>query len=160
MAHNATVSALATQVYVPPASGIPNAVLFNNGRNTLYLGGSAVTASTGLPLGPNQSINMARFFTGIWAVCGNGTLGTATTLSSDAASGTNSTFMVSTAGFGTASTLQLGAGNNAETVSIATITGTAVTFTANTLFGHLSGEAVSLVSSPLGSTLYINRGTE
>ncbi len=160
MPHNAAISALATQVYVPAAAGQPNVTLFNNGRNAIYLGGSSVTAGTGLPLNPNQSISLPRAFTGIWGVCSTGFLGTATTFSANVAAGTNAAFLTATSGYGTGSTLQLGTGSNAETVSIATLAGTAVTFTSNTLFTHLSGDAASLVSAPLGSTLAIQRGAD
>lgn len=160
MPHNAPVSALATQVYVPAAAGLPNVNLFNNSGVTLYLGSSAVTAGTGLPLAPNQGISLPRTFTGIWAVCGTGTLGTATTLAADAGAGTTSTTMTATTGFGTANTLVIGSGAAAETVSIATITGSVVTLSAGTKFGHVSGEAVSLVNAPLAGSLSIQRGSE
>jgi hypothetical protein len=160
MPHNAPVSALATQVYVPAPAGQPNVTLFNNSNTTLYLGSSSVTAGTGMPLAPSQSVSLPRTFTAIWAVSGTGTLGTATTLAADAGAGTTSTTMTGTTGFGTSNTLQIGAGTGAETVSIATITGSTVTFSAGTKFGHISGEAVSLVSAPLGGSLSIQRGAD
>jgi hypothetical protein len=160
MPHNAPVSALATQVYVPAAAGQPNVILFNNSRNTIYLGSSGVTAGTGLPLAPNQEISLPRAFSGIWAVCANGFLGTATTLAADAGAGTLATTMTATTGFGTGNTLVIGTGAGAETVTIATITGSAVTLAAGTLFGHVSGEAVSLVSAPLAGSLTVSRGTD
>ena len=160
MPHNAAVSALATQVYVPAAAGLPNVTLFNNSSAIIYLGSSSVTASTGMPLAPSQSISLARAFSPIWAVSGAGTVGTATTLAADAGAGTASTTMTATSGFGTGNTLQVGTSTYGETVSIATITGSVVTFTTGTKFGHISGEAVSLVSAPLGGSLTVQRGSE
>ena len=159
MPHYAPVSALATQVYVPSPAGQPNVTLFNNSNVTLYLGSSSVTASTGLPLAPSQGISLARAVSAIWAVSGAGTVGTATTLAADAGAGTTSTTMTATTGYGTSNTLQIGTGTYGETVSVATITGSVVTFTAGTKFGHVSGEAVSLVSAPLGGSLSIQRGS-
>ena len=163
MAFQATgvaVSGIATQVYNPATVGSPTATISNVGSSVAYIGGSAVTVATGLALYPNQQVDLPSYATGIWAVAAPGTLGTATTLSAAVAAGTNAIFIPGGSGYGTGSTVQVGTGNAAETLTISTITsGTAITFTTSTRWAHASGENVALMTTPAGTSLNVLAGT-
>jgi hypothetical protein len=158
MAEFTQVGATAVQVFVPPPSGIPNLVLFNNSQNPIFVGGSAVTATSGIQIQPNVEVVLPRTNVAVWAICGTGTLGTATTLTAAIASGGTTVTMTGTTGFGTANTLQIGSSYGAETVVVNTIASTVVTFTTGTRFAHASGEAVSLVSAPATGSVQVHRG--
>jgi len=154
------VSGVATQVYTPATVGTPNVTLFNNGSQPAYLGSAAVTAATGFLLPPQQGFDLPFASAGIWAVAAAGTLGTATTLGLDAAQGAGTVNAASTSGYSAGNVLQIGTGSAAETAVIGTIpSGTAVVFTSGLRFAHVSGEALALVSAPLGTSLNILAGT-
>jgi hypothetical protein len=156
----APVGAIATQIYNPAAVGTPAVSIFNNGSVTAYIGGSSVTAGTGFPLPSGQGFDLPNLSTGLWAVAGTGTLGSATTLTVSAAQYAGTVNATSTAGYAAGETLQIGAGAAAETAIIGTIpSGTTVVFTSGLRFAHGSGEALALVSAPLGTSLNVLAGT-
>jgi hypothetical protein len=154
------VSGAATQVYNPAAVGSPNVTIFNNGTQPAYLGGVAVTAASGFLLPPQQGFDLPYATIGIWAVAGPGTVGTATTLGAAAAQGAGTVNAAATSGFSAGNTLQIGTGSAAETGVVGTIpSGTSVVFTSGLRFAHSSGEALALVSAPLGTSLNVLAGT-
>jgi hypothetical protein len=156
------VSATATQIYVVPPYGKSSISVFNNSNAPVYLGGSAVTAASGAALPPGTQLQLTNTTSGLWAISGPGVLGTASTLSANVAVGATTASITATSGFGTSTTLLIGANagsSDGETVTIATLTGTSATFTSATRFAHLSGEAISLVSAPQVSSVIVHRGT-
>jgi hypothetical protein len=158
--HDPSIGAAAVPVYVPAPSGTPHAVIFNNtGGRVLYLGGASVTPVTGLPLYPNCKLNLPYAYTTIYAVGGFGTTGSATTFSANAAAGTATVPVTATGGYSAGNVIQLGTGTNAEALTVLSTTGTTVTFTASTSFTHLSGDAIALLSAPLGGALTVTAGT-
>jgi hypothetical protein len=162
MAFQATgvaVGGAATQVYFPAAVGSPNAVITNTSGNTIYVGGSTVTVATGLQLFPNQTLDLQSYPTGIYAIAAPGTLGTASTLSAAGTASALTLAVTATTGFGTSTILQVGTGNAAETLTVASTTGTTITFTTGARWAHASGEAIALVSAPKGGSLTVLAGT-
>ena len=153
------VSGAATQVYVPASVGSPTATITNTGKTTAYIGGASVTVSTGLALFPNQMIDFPAYTTGIWAVAAAGTLGPAATLSAAGTVAALTLAVTATSGFGTSTVLQVGSGTAAETLTVATTTGTTVTFTTAARWAHASGEAISLVNASQGTSLSVLAGT-
>ncbi len=152
-----------TQVYVPPAVGNPHCVLFNNGASPVYLGGSSVTAATGLLFPPNAQLTLPYMPYGIWAIDGY-TLGTATTtISANATAGGTILAAGSLASMSIGSLLQIGNANRPTTFEVVVIggftnAGTLTTTTA-TLYDHISGATVTTIASQQASSLSVNTGT-
>jgi hypothetical protein len=151
------------QVYVPPAVGNPHCVLFNNGASPVYLGGSSVTAATGLYFPPNAQITLPYMPYGIWAIDGY-TLGTVTTTLTTAlgASGTTLT-IAGTASIVAGTLLQIGNANRPttfETVVVsAVVNAGTITTTTPVLYDHATGATVTTIAAQQGSSLSVNVGT-
>ena len=156
------VSDVAVQVYVPAPAGVPSVTLNNTGNSPVYVGGSAVTPLTGLQVNPGDGFSLAYGFQPIYAVSGSpGTTSTFTTLSADAAIGTSTLLVSSSAGFTIGGVIAIGATPGVENATIAgTATGTISTITA-TKFDHKSGENVTLLGSaqPVSGAVTVLAGT-
>lgn len=150
------------QVYVPPSYGSPHCVIFNNGGSPVFLGGSSVTAATGLYFPPNAQLTFPFAPFPIYAIDGY-TVGTATTtLTANALAGGTVLSMGSFSTIGIGSLLQIGnAGRPTtfEAVIVAAIpnAGT-VTTTTPVLYDHISGATVTTIAAQQGSSLSVNVG--
>lgn len=149
------------QVYYPPTNGSPHCVIFNNGASPAYLGGTGVTAATGLWFPPGAQLSLPFAPQPIWAVGGGLTLGTvSTTLTINAAAGGTVLAVAGTASLVAGVLLQVGNNNRAaaqETVIIAAApnAGT-VTTTTPLQFDHNSGGTVWTVSAQQATALSVN----
>jgi hypothetical protein len=71
-----TVVAVATsavEVYTPTSAGTAvNPTVINTGSNTIYLGQSGVTSSTGLKVAPGAQVTLSGTEEAIYAICASG----------------------------------------------------------------------------------------
>ena len=136
-----TVSVGSTPVAVfTPQQYATTATLTNAGTSPLYLGQSGVTAATGFPLAPGQSVNQA-FTVPIYAVSGVDVIGSPTDTLSAPASATDTALTVASGGasFTNGMTVSIIDGNNTELVTVgAGSTATSVVVSA-LAFAHASG---------------------
>ncbi len=95
MAHTPVSATIPTVVYFPPPAGAPHAFLYNAGPSTVYLGGSGVSTTMGLPVTANNKVDLTNAFGGtIWAISGFNTIspqGTVITATSTFPAGTTLT---------------------------------------------------------------------
>ena len=70
MANTPVSATIPTVVFTPSTSGMPHAVLFNNGPAPVYLGGSGVSTSVGFALAPNDRLDLSYNGGTIWAISG------------------------------------------------------------------------------------------
>lgn len=151
------------QVYSPAVVGKPHAVIHNPGPSIAYLGQQGVTAQSGLPLRPRETVELPQGQDAIYAVCGGLTLsGTVTTTTTAAITHAASTVVAVTAitGFAAKQVVQVGAGTAAETLTISsTSTAPSLTFTSKPVLDHVSGAAVTLVTAASATTLRVTTGT-
>lgn len=157
------VSSPRTQVYIPAAVGTPHCVIFNSGASPAYLGGSAVTPSTGLLFPPGAQLSLPYANYGIWACGGGVTAGTpVTSLSAAASSGAGTVTLTSgtvVTNLGSGVTIQVGTGNGAETVTIVSNTGGTAIISPNFVFDHNNAATVVTIGSQLATSLSVNAGT-
>lgn len=151
------------QVYVPPAVGNPHCVIFNNGGSPVFLGGSSVTAATGLYFPPNAQLTFPFAPFPIYAIDGY-TVGTATTtLTGNALAGGTVLSMGSFSTIGVGSLLQLGNSGRPTTFEVVAVSAIpnagSVTTTTPVLYDHISGATVTTITSQAGSSLSVNAGT-
>ena len=147
------------QVYIPPATGVPNVTVFNAGSAILYLGQTGVTAELGLPLLPTQQVSFPFYPYPIYAVSGFTTTTTATTLSAAAAAGATSVTVTSATGFTAGKTITIGSGEDQETNVIASVASTTLTLTTALEFDHASGAAATVDSTSGGGSVIVTAGT-
>lgn len=133
-----------TWIYTPNASAVSNIELFNEGRNTVYVGQADVTVNTGLPIPPNSGpVKLTNVLTPLYAISQitqgavAGTVGTTGTAGTSViAFGAAASSTVLTVG----QTLLIGSTaftSNQEAVSVASTTGTTnVTLSSATQFAH------------------------
>jgi hypothetical protein len=157
---------LPVQVYVNPTGTGVNAtcILKNESPSqTLFVGLSACTPNTGIPLPPNTRIQLGNASKGLYA-CSNWSAGTAAATASTSASVTVGTtsFTVATGGMpnipvGTYFLVGTGTGQEALCVATSAST-TTITTTTGTLFEHYASEVLnSVVTTP--GVLQVDRGT-
>lgn len=150
------------KIYNPASVGTPHAVIFNNGASFAYIGGSAVTSASGLPFPPGAQLSLPYANYAIWGVDGGTTYGTpSTSLSANIAAGATAvTFTTAgTVSFSTAQTIAIGIGTGQEFVTISTMSGTSITFTAPVLYDHVSGATAATVTGQSATSLSVNAGT-
>ena len=168
---NAPVAAAgpAAKIYNPAAVGVPHAVIFNNGSSNAYLGGSAVTAVSGLLFPPGAQLTLPFAPYAIFATSAAATLGTpVSSLAAAAAAGAGTVILTGTATTGlvpsTGQIFAVGPGTALEYVTVSTYTagaanGTVVT-TAPLLYDHANAATAQTITSQPGATsLSVNAGT-
>lgn len=141
MASTVAVDTVASLVFSPQQHS-STATLVNTGTSMLYLGQSAVTAATGFPLQPGQSINLT-FNTDIYAVAGDDSVVSPTnTLSAPvSAAGTALTVAANGTDFTNGMVVSIEDGVKSELVTVgAGATGTNIPVSA-LAFDHASGVA-------------------
>lgn len=152
------VSAAPVKIYTPAPSGSPTAFVNNSGPGLIYLGGAGVTPNNGVPLPPNQSVNIARMAYALYAVSGNSATAVATTTTAANAAGDTSLAITSGTGTVNGQTVRVGAGTAAEVVTIVSGGGTTTLTVTALQYDHASGAAVTVVTS-LGSSATVVAGT-
>jgi hypothetical protein len=159
---NAPVASPLTKIYNPAAVGTPHVVIFNNGMSGAYIGGSAVSSTSGLLFPPGAQLTLPYANYSIWGIDGGVTTGApATSLQTAAATGgTTLTLASSGTVFATAQTIAVGAGTGIEFVTLATIAGTVLTTTTGLLYDHNASATVTTITGQPGVTsLSVNPGT-
>lgn len=153
------VSVTPQQVYVPSASGRPSVVLFNQGPNPVYVGGSVVTSVAGLMVPPNGRAGVPAATQGVFAVSGFNPTTTVGTISTSAAQG-GSVLTVASGGsaFTTGSYVSIENGSARQEVqAVAAQTGTTVTVSGTFAYAHGSTNTFTLVT-PATSVLTVSAG--
>jgi hypothetical protein len=145
---NTPVSDTVVPIYTPAPAGIPHVTIQNIGGVPLYIGGSAVTVSSGLRLNPNDNISLDFATYAIYAVGGTpGTGGSSTTLSATVSSGGTTLSVTSSNGFTPSTVIAIGAVPAQETTTVSgTAGGTSITIGSNLLYDHASGAAVTVLA--------------
>ena len=156
---------LPTAVFVSPTgTGVnPVCILKNESPSTtLFVGLSACTPNTGLPLPPNESVKLNAANSNLYA-CSNWSAGAAAaTASTGVATAGTTSWTVASGGMpnipvGTYFTI--GSGTGQEVLNVATSASTTtITTTTASLFDHAASEVLHLVVTTPG-TLRIERGT-
>ena len=156
MAATISVGTIAALVFAPQRYSA-TATITNDGTSTLYLGQSAVTAATGFPLKPGQSINMT-FTQSIYAIAGNDSVITPTsTLSADvSAAGTALTVASGGTAFTNGMVVSIQDGASSELVTVgAGATGTNIPVSA-LAFDHATGVTFGRFQSHSGGSVQVH----
>jgi hypothetical protein len=158
-ANNVNLSFTPTWLFTPSTSATNNVRLWNNGRNTVYVGQADVTVNTGLPIPPGgKPVELSGVTQSLYGIStySLGTLiGTVSTASVAGATVLNFTTQA-TAQLSTGATVVVGSTaytSNQEVLSITTETGTAATaVTVSTLaqFYHPTTDVVYLATATYG----------
>ena len=159
---------LPTEVFVTPASstlpGVTPVCILRNASpsQTLFVGLSACTPNTGLPLPPNESVKLNAANSNLYA-CSNWSAGTAAaTASASAATAGTTSFTVAAGGMANipvGTTFLIGVGSGQEALSVASsVSTTVITTTTGALFAHAASEVLySVVTTP--GVLKVQQGT-
>jgi hypothetical protein len=148
----------------PTGTGVnPRCILRNESPAvTLFVGLSACTPNTGVPLPPNTAIELAAANSNIYA-CSNWAAGTASaTASASAATAGTTSWTVASGGMANipvGTYFLIGSGTGQEALCVATSASTTtITTTTASLFEHNASDVLhALVTTP--GTLRIERGT-
>ena len=149
----------------PTGTGVnPVCILRNESPSqTLFVGLSACTPNTGIPLAPNAKIELGNASKSIYA-CSNWAAGTAAATASTSASVTVGTTSWTVASGGMANIpvgtyFVIGTGTGSEVLKVATsVSTTTITTSTGSLFEHYASEVLSSVVSTPG-TLKVQGGT-
>ena len=157
---------LPVQVYVnPTGTGVNPTCIFKNDSpsQTLFVGLSACTPNTGIPLPPGGRIQLASASKGLYA-CSNWSAGTAAATASTSASATVGTTSWTVASGGMANIpvgtyFLIGSTTGQEALCVATSASTTtITTTTGSVFEHFASEVLySVVTTP--GVLMVDRGT-
>lgn len=153
---NVSVTSSPVAVFSPSGTDITG-VLTNTGSSTLYLGQSAVTAATGFPLLPGQSLQISYNAT-IYAVAGvDAIVAPTNTASGSIAQGAVAITVASGgASFTNGMVISIIDGNNTELVTVgAGSTGTNVVISA-TAHAHASGVTFGQFSKHAGGSIRVS----
>lgn len=140
-------AAIPTWVFTPNPSAPTNLRLYNEGRYTVYIGQSAVTPSTGMPLAPGKPFELFGVLQNIYA-CSPVVAGTAAaTVGATAFQTAGSTsFTVASGGMPNipvGTTFLIGSGTGQEALVVATSTSTtSITTTTPSLFEHGASDVI------------------
>ena len=156
---------LPTQIYVAnTTAGVTSVLnLQNQSNQIMYVGLSACTPNTGLPLMPGERIRLNNVTKSLYA-CANWAAGTAAATLSASASVTVGTTSWTVASGGMANIpvgtyITVGTGSGAEVLNVATsVSTTTITTTTGSIFEHYASEVVSSVTWTPG-VLNLQRGT-
>lgn len=156
MASTVAVPSAPVLVFAPQENST-TATLTNTGTSTLYLGQSGVSAATGFPLAPGQSINQA-FTVDVYAVGGvNSIVSPTDTLSAPvSAAGTALTVTAGGTSFTNGMVISIIDGNSTEVVTVgagATTTNIPVSALA---FDHASGTAFGQFQAHNGGAIQVH----
>lgn len=153
--YHTPVSDTAVQVYNPAsAPQSSHVVLFNEGTSPVYLGQAGVTASTGVPLPPNQQYQAPVAPAALYAIAAPTTGAPSGTSSSAVAAGATAIAVSSGGGsyvLGTQLLLDTGGIQEVVTVGSGSISTSIVISAAK--FAHASGVAFGTITAAQGSTV-------
>ena len=156
---------LPTAVFVTPTgTGVNPVCLLRNESpsQTLFVGLSACTPNTGMPLPPNSKLELGNAGSTLYA-CSNWSAGTASaTASASAATAGTTSWTVASGGMANipvGTYFLIGSGTTAEALCVSTsVNTTQITTTTASLFDHTVSQVLhALVTTP--GTLRIERGT-
>jgi len=153
------VSVTPQQVLAPGTQARPSAVLFNNGPNPVFVGGSGVTSVAGLELAPNGRVSLPLALENVFAVSGFSPAAAAGTATAAITQG-GSVITVASGGsaYTTGSYLAIEQGSVRQEVAVvAAQTGTTVTISGTFAFAHGSASTFSAVT-PATSVLSVSGG--
>lgn len=158
MPGNQNVTAVPALVYSPSPAGTSHVFLSNQGRFPVYVGQSGVTASNGIPVYPNGNIDLANMPVNLYAVSGYTKTATATTTTADVTAGTGTVPVTSGTGIPNGSLILIGTGASQEVLTVIS-GGTTTTLTTSAPgYDHVSGVAVTVVTST-GAQINVVAGT-
>jgi hypothetical protein len=141
------VTAVPVQVYVPPPSGTPHVILFNEGTSTVYVGQAGVTPANGILVPAQTEVKLPAAAVALYAVSGANPTSTSATTTAPANSAATSLPVTSGSGLVNGSQIQVGSGSAAENVTVVSGGGT-TTLTITALnYDHKSGATVTLLSA-------------
>ena len=141
-------AAIPTWVFTPNPSAATNVRLYNEGSQVIYVGQSAVTPSTGMPLLPNSKPIELYGVTQTLYACSGVVAGTAAaTVAATGYQTAGSTgFTVASGGMPNipvGTTFLIGSGTGREALVVATsVSTTAITTTTPSLFEHGGGDVI------------------
>lgn len=150
------VSSAATLILTASATAT-SCVLTNNGTSTVFIGGSAVTPTSGFPLAAGQTISTPFVNQNIYACANaNNVVAPTDTLSSPATSGATALTVASGgASFTNGMIISINDGVNTELVTVGTgSTGTSVVVSA-TAHAHATGVTFGVFQSTNGSNVSV-----
>ena len=154
---------LPVEVYVAPTgTGVYATCTIKNisPSQTLFVGLSAVTPNTGLPLQPNVQIDMPAAASSLYA-CSNWAAGAglATAAASATTVGTTSWTVGAVTNIPPGTYLLIGTGSGQEALKVATTASTTtITTSTGALFDHAASEVMYAVTTTPG-VLQVSRGT-
>lgn len=160
MSTTVPVSNAPVVIYSPQAH-TSTAIITNAGTTTVFLGQSGVSATTGLPLTPGQTVQLLHVNVPLYAVGGPTVITSPTdTLSADAsASGTALTVASGGASFTQNMLVSIQDGANSEIVTVGSgSTGTSVVVSA-LQFDHVTGTKFGQLSHTTGGSVSVVSGT-
>jgi hypothetical protein len=158
-----TTAAPAVVFTAPTGTGVyPTCAVKNESSQTLFVGLSACTPNTGLPLPPNTRILLGVIPKNLYA-CSNWSAGTAAaTAGTGAATVGTTSWTVASGGMANipvGTSFVIGTGTGAEVLTVATSASTTtITTGTGSLFAHAASEVLSSVVTTPG-TLRVERGT-
>jgi hypothetical protein len=156
--NNVNLTFTPTWLFTPSTNATNNVRLWNNGRNTVYVGQADVTVNTGLPIPPGQKpVELTNVLQSLYAISTYsigtllGTVQTAATAGSTSLT-FSSTVPVSTLGVGGIFMIgSTSATSNQEALSVAATTATTVLTTSTaTAFAHDTTNVVYGVNATYG----------
>lgn len=145
------VSSAATLILTASATAT-SCVITNNGSSTVFIGGSAVTPTSGFPLAAGQTISSPFINQNIYACSNvnNITTPTSTLSANVSAAGTSLSVASGGASFTAGMVISINDGVNTELVTVSASTGTTITVSA-LQHAHASGTAFGQFQSTQGS---------
>jgi len=156
--NNVNLTYTPTWLFTPSTFATNNVRLYNNGRNTVYVGQADVTVNTGLPIMPSSKpVLLTNVLQSLYAISTYsvgtllGTVGTSTTAGSTTLSFSST---VPTASLPVGTQFMIGSTintSNQEAVNVATsVSTTAITTTTGMAFAHDTTNVVYAVTPTYG----------
>jgi hypothetical protein len=158
MPGNQNITATASLVYSPSPAGTSHLFLSNLGRFPVYVGQAGVTAANGLPVYPNQNLDLSTMPVNLYAASGYTKTATATTTTADVTAGTGTVAVTSGTGIANGALILIGSGGGQEVLTVISGGTTTTLTTSAPLYDHVSGEAVTVVTS-VGGQINVVAGT-
>lgn len=146
------LAATPTWVFTPTPNAPATIRLFNEGRNTVFVGQANVSPSNGFPLPPNGKIDVANVTQTVYgcSICQGAAAGATTLTAAPTTAGTTSFTVSSAAGFANGATLLVGAGSSADVVAVTGLAGAVVTSGTPLLYDHALSSPVTVATLSIG----------
>lgn len=151
--NNVSVTPVPLQVFTPTPSVQASCRFYNPGPSVVYIGGSNVSPSTGLPVLPgNRPVELQNVNVNLYACSGTSSQVATTTISGASAAGTTGfTVAASLASMIVGAFVQVGNGTSAEWLQVVTVSASGLTITTTkTLYDHATGNTIATVAATPG----------